>query len=128
MGLFSRKQQVRLEEFCGEFYDKNILAPVLRGVNLGEIIFQTVYKSVTEVDAAFAVNSDTLFAEEMTLIRFEVFGLAWMHELGDKHAAAQSASQSGIWKTTIERISGKICSRTTKPSPNRSSSPRQGSG
>ncbi|OHE76358.1 MAG: hypothetical protein A2107_02605 [Verrucomicrobia bacterium GWF2_62_7] len=27
----------------------------------------------------------------MTLIRFEVFGLAWLHQLGDKHAAAQSA-------------------------------------
>jgi len=90
MGLFSRKPKVRLDIFCADFYDKQILNPIVAGVHLGRASFETVMRAVTEVDQTFAaVDCDTFFSE-MTLIYFEVFGLAWLHQLGDKHAAAQS--------------------------------------
>jgi hypothetical protein len=91
MGLFSRKQRVRLDVFCGEFYDKNILTSVIAGMDVGAAYFETVKRSIAEVDGRFAAVDPKRFFSEVTLIRFEVFGLAWLHQLGDKHAAAQSA-------------------------------------
>jgi hypothetical protein len=91
MGLFSRKQKVRLEDFCRDFYDKNMLNPVIAGMNVGEAYFEAARGSVAEVDPRFKAVDTKTFVAEMTLIRFEIFGLAWLHELGDKHAAAQSA-------------------------------------
>jgi len=90
MGLFSRKQRVQLEEFCREFYDSNLLTPVIGGVDLGENYFQTVKGSIAEVDGKFAAIDSKLFRAEMTLIRFEVFSLAWLHQIGDKHATRGS--------------------------------------
>jgi hypothetical protein len=91
MGLFSRKQKVQLEALCCDFYDKNILNPVIAGVDAGRTYADTVIRSVAEVDAAFAVVDLDCFNSEMMLIRFETFALAWIHQLGDKHAAAQSS-------------------------------------
>ena len=91
MGFFTRKQRVRLDTFCADFYDKQILSPVIAGVDAGRTYFETVMRAVAEVDKTLAVVDCDRFFSEMTLIRFEVFGLAWHHQLGDKHAAAQSA-------------------------------------
>ena len=91
MGLFSKKQKVPLEAFCCDFYDRNILNPIIAGVDAGRTYADTVKRSVAEVDAAFAAVDLDRFNFEMILIRFETFALAWMHQLGDKHAAAQSA-------------------------------------
>lgn len=91
MALFSRKQRVRLDVFCREFYDKNILTPAIAGMNVGTAYFETAKRSIAEVDARFAAVDSKRFFSEMTLIRFEVFSLAWLHQLGDKQAAAQSA-------------------------------------
>ena len=89
MGLFSRKQTVLLDIFCREFYDKNILNPVIEGMDVGAAYFQTVKRSIVEVDTRFSgVDAERLLFE-MTLIRFELFGLAWLHQLGDKHVSAR---------------------------------------
>ncbi len=91
MGLFNRKQRVQLATFCRDFYDTHILNPVIADMDAGRAYFESVMRSVAEVDATFASVDCDRFFSEMTLIRFEVFGLAWIHQLGDKHAAAQSA-------------------------------------
>jgi hypothetical protein len=91
MGLFSRKQKVHLDTFCADFYDKQILHPVIAGVDTGRTYFVNVIRAVTEVDETLATVDCDRFFSEMTLIHFEIFGLAWLHQLGDKHAAAQSA-------------------------------------
>jgi hypothetical protein len=89
--FFSRKQKVRLDAFCRDFFDRNILNPIIAGVDAGRTYADTVIRSVAEADATFAAVDSDRFHSEMLLIRFEVFALAWMHQLGDKHAAAQSA-------------------------------------
>ncbi len=91
MGLFSLKEKVRLADFCRDFYDKQMLNPVIQGMNVAEVYLDKVRDSVAEADPRFKAVDRAKFMAEMTLIRFEVFGLAWLHQLGDKHAAAQSA-------------------------------------
>ena len=91
MGLFSRKQKVRLDTFCADFYDQHILNPVVAGVDCGRAWSETVVRAVTEVDHTLATVDCDTFLSEMIVIRFEVFALAWLHQLGDKHAGAESA-------------------------------------
>ena len=86
MGLFSRKQRVRLEDFCRSFYDRSIL-----GGEVSEVYFQNVaFQHVAAADARFAAVDSKRFRAEMMSIHLEVFGLAWVHQLGHKHAAEQS--------------------------------------
>lgn len=91
MSIFSKKQEVALEDFCRDFYEKNILNPVIvKGIDAGAVYFDTVRKSVVEVDQNFANISSQKFAAEMIPLRFELFALAWLHQFGDKSAVAQS--------------------------------------
>jgi hypothetical protein len=110
MGLFNRKPKVHLSEFCRDFYTEVILHPAIEDVEDIEpnsIFFETVRRSVIEVDSSFAEVDLESLTEEIIVLRFEVFGLAWLHELGDKHAAAQSTftkeyleeqGRSDIWE------------------------------
>jgi len=102
MGLFSRKQRVLLEVFCRDFYDRNIL-----GGEVSEVYFQQRLTSVAAADARFAAVDSKRFRAEMMPIHLEVFGLAWLHQLGHKHAARQSyctkllleaRNKADIWK------------------------------
>ena len=53
--------------------------------------FETAIRSVVEADSRFGSVDLTAFCNEIVLIRIELFALAWLHQLGDKHIAAQSA-------------------------------------
>jgi len=99
METFVSDREVQLEEFCSGFYDKNILTPVIGGVDIGETYVETVKSSLARVDGRFADVDIELLHTEMTLLRFEVFSLAWLHQIGDRHAAAQSACT----KTYLDR-------------------------
>ena len=64
MGLFTRRPKVRLEDFCREFYDRNLLHPVAGGINLAQTFAETIKRSVAEVDRRFAdVEIELLMAE-----------------------------------------------------------------
>lgn len=91
MSFFNRKPKVALDEFCHDFYDKNILHAVINGIDAGSLFLDTIRKSVADVDSSFASVNPQLFEAEMIVLRFEVFSLAWLHQLGDKRAAEQSA-------------------------------------
>lgn len=89
MGIFSKKQ-ISLEEFCTDFYEKNILNPVVEGINAGAVFVDTIKRNVIEADDNFAKISAQKFTDEVTLLRFELFALAWLHQFGDKLAIVQS--------------------------------------
>lgn len=80
MGLLSRKPKIGIEEFCREFYDTQIFHPIIAGTHVGSAFLETVFKSVSEADQSFAAIDPTLFRKEMTALRMELFGLAWMHK------------------------------------------------
>lgn len=90
MSIFSKKQEVTLEDFCRDFYEKNILNPVIEGIDAGAAYFNTVRKSVVEADQNFTDINSQKFATEIIPLRFELFALAWLHQFGDKSAVVQS--------------------------------------
>ena len=90
MPRFQRKPKVRLNKFCRDFYNENILHPIVRGTNVSAVYFDRVRASVVEADPSFANVGPESFESEIKILRFEVFGLAWLHELGNKLIAAQS--------------------------------------
>jgi len=108
MGLFSRKPKVRLDEFCRGFYDTHILhPPEVAGTNVPLAYCKVVKRNVAELEPKFAVVDLELLLSELTIIKFEVFGLAWLHRQGDRRAAEQSEftrcylmeeSRTDIWE------------------------------
>jgi hypothetical protein len=90
MSLFSRKPKIRLDEFCRDFYDRNILHAIIGGRDAGSVFFETMRDSVTEADSSFSSIDWESFKFEMTALRFEVFALAWLNQVGEKLAVAQS--------------------------------------
>jgi hypothetical protein len=90
MGLFSRKPKVRLDEFCREFYNTQLLHPEVAGINPALMACETVKRNIAEVEPRFASVETERLMDEINIIRFEVFGLAWLHSQGDKRAAEQS--------------------------------------
>src|SRR5262245_16508565 len=91
MKLF--KPKARLSDICQQFYDKFILHPTIPGTNIDLTSggFEAVRGEIIEVDQAFSRVQPAQFVEEMMTIWFEVFGLAWLHEVGEKYTATQSA-------------------------------------
>jgi hypothetical protein len=92
MGFFSKKPRVRLDDFCRDFYDRNILYshPEVARLGYAQVFCDTIKCSIGKVDPRFAAVDSELLKAEMTLVRFEVFGLAWLHQQGNKRAAEQS--------------------------------------
>jgi len=90
MSIFSKKQEVNLEDFCRDFYEKNILNPVIAGIDAGAICFDIDRKLLVETDSTFAKINSQEFASEMIPLRFELFALAWLHQFSDKSAVIQS--------------------------------------
>jgi hypothetical protein len=111
MKLF--KPKARLSDICQKFYDTVILHPTIPGINidLPSVYFEGTRGSIIEVDQAFSSVVQEQFVEEMIAIWFEVFGLAWLHEAGEKYVAEQSAftknyldreNRPDIWEAMVE--------------------------
>jgi hypothetical protein len=91
LGLFRRKRTVQVDALCREFYDSNPFEAQIRDVDLHLASCEIIKRTVCEADECFALVDVGILAREILLIRLELFGLAWLHQLGEKHAAAQSA-------------------------------------
>ncbi|MBM3143186.1 MAG: zinc ribbon domain-containing protein [Chloroflexi bacterium] len=77
MGLLGYKSKSSIEGFCRQFYDSQIFNPIVGGINLTENYYETVFKTIAEVDHSFVRVDRTLFCREMTALRLELFCFAW---------------------------------------------------
>ncbi len=90
MSLFSIKPKISLENFCQDFYDNYILNQVVEKVDLSSVFPEYVKKTITEADGVFVNIDSQKFADEIVILRFELFALAWLHKYRDRSAVAQS--------------------------------------
>src|SRR3989304_4969716 len=81
MGLLGRKPKIGIEEFCQQFYDSQVFHATIDGEDIASGFWEIVCESVAEVDSSFAGIALAAFEREMTALRIELFGLAWMHHL-----------------------------------------------
>lgn len=88
MGIFSKKQEVNLESFCCNVYDKYILNP---NTDANAIYYDKLKDSVTKADQHFANIDSQKFNTEMIIMCFELFALAWAHRFGDRLAMTQNS-------------------------------------
>jgi hypothetical protein len=68
-----------IEELCQQFYDSEIFHPTISGRDVWSSFLTTVLDSVAEPDRSFSAIDAAAFEQEMTALRIELFGLAWMH-------------------------------------------------
>jgi hypothetical protein len=89
MGIFNKKEEVNLEDFCREFYNKTYLSPVVDGINVGDIFYKSIRNEIIEKDPTFAKIDLENFSKEILVLQFELFALAWMHKFVGKFALSQ---------------------------------------
>ncbi len=106
MGLFSRKPSISIEAFCQDFYDR-FFDPKIAGVDATLVFFDTAFDHVAEADRLFAKVDRVLFSREMTALRIELFGLAWMHYFKAKKLDKYSLREISFTKKYLEST-GKI--------------------
>ena len=88
---FKKRQEVSLNDFCRNFYEKYIISPMIGGiVDAGAVYNDTIKRSIVEADHNFANIDSQTFASEVVILRCELFALAWLHKFGDRLAVAQS--------------------------------------
>lgn len=80
MSLFSRKPKVELKKFCRDFYDTQILNPIVGGIDAGNAFSDVVKKNIVEVYPGFSKIDTKKLNEEIKVIRLELFALAWTHK------------------------------------------------
>lgn len=86
MGFFTSKKEVKLEDFCADFYNKNILSGIFQGVDVGK------YKEfIIQVFSEFSKIDTNKVKEEFTIIRFELFCLAWQDSFNEDLSIHQNA-------------------------------------
>lgn len=80
MGLFSRKQEVKLDDFCRNFYENQVLNPTIGGINAGEILLKSARDQVSQYYPEFTNIDLKKLSTELIILRFELFALAWTHK------------------------------------------------
>jgi hypothetical protein len=91
MSFFSRKQKVGLEDFCRDFYENHILNPLGGKLDANGVYSDVVKDSITEVCPEFGKVDLQKLKAELTILRFELFALAWTHKfISGKEVVAQS--------------------------------------
>ncbi len=65
MSFFSRKQKISLEDYCRDFYDNQILNPIIKGVNFGTILPDYV---IDKIDPLFAHVGKQKLTEELMIL------------------------------------------------------------
>jgi len=91
MPLFESKPKLSIEECCRQFYDSNIFQAIIHGIDGWSILLDTYFKSIAEVDQSFLSVDSTLFRNEMTALRMELFAFAWSARFKrDKYTVPQS--------------------------------------
>ncbi len=86
MGIFSKKQKVRIEEFCNEFYEKYIINPTIDKADVGHVFSEVILKDLVEADNNFVKVDIQKMSFEIMALRLELFSLAWLHQFGNKVA------------------------------------------
>ncbi|MDP2719345.1 MAG: hypothetical protein Q8P44_05900 [Dehalococcoidia bacterium] len=81
MGLFNKKREFGIEEYCHYYYDL-IFHPVtsgsLAGKEVHKILLDVQFNLLVEADQSFAGIDRNLFHTEMQSLQLELFSLAWM--------------------------------------------------
>jgi len=74
--LSESKPKLTIEECCRQFYDKGIFHSIVAGQDVWSGLLDTYFKSVAEADKSFLSIDPTLFRNEMTALRMELFAFA----------------------------------------------------
>lgn len=91
MSFFSKKQEISIEDFCRDFYDTQILNPAIGKIDADSVFPEVVKKNLVEVCPEFSKIDSEKLSEEIKVLRFELFALAWTHKfVSGKIVVAQS--------------------------------------
>ena len=89
MGLFDGKPRVTFEEYCKYYYDSQIFPCLTDSQSDSQIVYDTVFKSMTEAEPSFSKINRNLFNAEMAAMHLELFALAFYKRFPDFNNAVK---------------------------------------
>jgi len=114
MGILGRKPKMTLEEFCQDFYDLFFytglfgedlrVTPKISNIDAGSLILDTAFEYIAKADDRFAKVDRSTFRREMTALRVELFGLAWMHNFKAKKNFEYCLRECSFTKKYLQSI------------------------
>ena len=117
-----QKKEVKLEDFCRNFYNKNILGGTIHGVDVNTTYYKGTQDFIGEVFPEFLNVDFEKLKEEFSILRFELFSLALFHSFGEDVSVSQSVftmhfleenNKQDIWKR-MQRYNSAIASGVRK--------------
>ena len=90
MSFFSRKQKIKLEDFCCDMYDNQFLNPKIGEEEISDVFPEFFKGEIVKVLPEFEKISLQKIKEEIAILRFEIFALAWIHSFGIQLSVEQS--------------------------------------
>jgi hypothetical protein len=90
MSFFNKKTEIKLEDFCRDFYNKNILDGTVQGIDVNDTYYKGFQNLISEVLPEFSDVDFEKLKEEFTALRFELFSLAWQHTFSEDISVDQS--------------------------------------
>lgn len=117
MGFFTTKTEVKLENFCRDFYENNILSGIFQGVDVSKF-----KEFIMQVFPEFSKIDSNKLKEEFTILRFELFSLAWQDSFNEDLSVSQNIftinfleekNKQDIWNR-MNRYNGAIASGIRK--------------
>lgn len=80
MSFFSRKQEIKLEDFCRDFYENITFYPRADKIANMEAYAEIIKGMAIQLDSKFAYIDIQKLKDELTALRFELFALAFTHK------------------------------------------------
>lgn len=92
MGFFTKKGEMHFEDFCFDFYETNFFGSEFKETDEDPNIFyaDVIKKGLVEADSAFSNVDSQILADEILIMRFELFSLAWVNNFGIELSIEQS--------------------------------------
>ena len=90
MGFFKTKQDISLEEFCTNFYSKNIISGITGGIDVNTHYYKGFQDFIGEVFPDFLTIDFDKLKKEFTALRFELFSLAWQYSFNEECTMRQN--------------------------------------
>lgn len=103
------KRRVEIVDFCQEFYNSEVFRP---DVGAGALVWDTLLKAIVDADGSYGSIEQADFVRELNAMRVEIFGLAWVHQLGKKELIVpelvftqrylRSMNRNDIWEAMAD--------------------------
>jgi hypothetical protein len=90
MGLFERKAEMSVQEWCEHFYSNYVFAPPIGGTDPWQVFCRSTRGQIAQADPSFSEVDDVALSDQLLALRLEVITIAWILRAKESLSPKQS--------------------------------------